>query len=385
MITLVRELCERLRLGYALHTGSVPQRRRRAEIQVFKSDPNCRVFLSTDSGSTGLNLQNASVVINCDLPWNPAKLEQRIARAWRKHQARPVTVIHLVSENTIEHRMLDTLATKQALADGVLELRGDLKEIKFRSGRQAMLSRLEQLLSQPTSAAAPAAAQQRRLPRDRSLAFSLLASEKLGGSLIRCEERYPLEGAHTVLVAVVDRDAALWREKLASLHEELFGPGKSDPLAPTMLQVIDRATDEALKQMIEAGLVTPAIRAARDLFPSNGHAKTPVPLSDEEMQKSVAHRQQAGRKLKMARLLLSGEMLEEARESLLEAIHWLSRALAVENRAPEPESTDDAVIAPASLWFGESIAAIREFVKNEDSPAVTVVDALQWIIEVKDI
>jgi SNF2 family DNA or RNA helicase len=76
-------------LGYAWHTGGVPQQRRRAEIRVFKSDPECRVFLSTDSGGVGLNLQNASVVINCDLPWNPAKLEQRIARAWRKNQTRP--------------------------------------------------------------------------------------------------------------------------------------------------------------------------------------------------------------------------------------------------------------------------------------------------------
>ena len=105
MLELVRELCQRLRAGFAWHTGSVPQLRRRAEINAFKNDPNCRVFLSTDSGATGLNLQNASVVINCDLPWNPAKLEQRIARAWRKYQTRPVTVINLVSENTLEHRI----------------------------------------------------------------------------------------------------------------------------------------------------------------------------------------------------------------------------------------------------------------------------------------
>lgn len=84
-----------------------------------------------------MNLQDASVVINCDLPWNPAKLEQRIARAWRKHQARAVTVINLVSENTLEQRMLETLANKQALSDGVLDLRGDLKEIKLRSSKRS--------------------------------------------------------------------------------------------------------------------------------------------------------------------------------------------------------------------------------------------------------
>ncbi|MSU35145.1 MAG: hypothetical protein EXS36_08520 [Pedosphaera sp.] len=79
----------------------------------FKSDPRCRVFLSTDRGATGLNLQNASVVINCDLPWNPAKLEQRIARAWCKHQTKTVSIINLISENTIEHQMLTTLTTNR--------------------------------------------------------------------------------------------------------------------------------------------------------------------------------------------------------------------------------------------------------------------------------
>ena len=81
MLELTRDLCQRLDLGFAWHTGTVPQKRRRGEINLFKSDPRCRVFLSTDSGAAGLNLQNASVVVNCDLPWNPAKLEQRIARA----------------------------------------------------------------------------------------------------------------------------------------------------------------------------------------------------------------------------------------------------------------------------------------------------------------
>ena len=146
MLELVKGLCGKLRIGYAWHTGSVPQRRRRTEINFFKSDPSCVVFLSTDSGAAGLNLQVASVVVNCDLPWNPAKLEQRIARAWRKHQTRSVTVINLVSEGTIEQKMLETLAVKQALADGVLDRRGNLDSIPLSSGRQALLDRLEQEL-----------------------------------------------------------------------------------------------------------------------------------------------------------------------------------------------------------------------------------------------
>lgn len=60
-----------------------------ALVDLFVEDPSCRVFLSTDTGGVGLNLQNAAaVVINMDLPWNPAVLEQRIGRVYRLGQHR---------------------------------------------------------------------------------------------------------------------------------------------------------------------------------------------------------------------------------------------------------------------------------------------------------
>lgn len=211
MLELIVPLCRRLKVDCALHTGSVPQQKRRGEIRRFKEVPSCRVFLSTDSGSTGLNLQNASVVINCDLPWNPARLEQRIARAWRKNQLRTVTVINLVAENTIEHRMLDTLANKRALADGVLDLAGDLDSISYRGGRQAIMARLEQLLL-PSAAGIPPAKKQ--YPSDRAKAFADEAGKILGSSLWRCEERYPEEGDFSVLYVVVERDAGQWQPRL---------------------------------------------------------------------------------------------------------------------------------------------------------------------------
>lgn len=142
MLELVRELAGEMGIECAWHTGSVPQLRRRAEIARFKHDPACRLFLSTDSGAVGLNLQVASAVINVDLPWNPAKLEQRIARAWRKNQMRTVTVVNLVTENSIEHGILHLLGQKQALADGVLDGRGDLAALKMPSGRAAMIERI---------------------------------------------------------------------------------------------------------------------------------------------------------------------------------------------------------------------------------------------------
>jgi hypothetical protein len=79
------------------------------------------VFLSTDAGATGLNLQIASTLINMDLPWNPAILEQRIARIHRMGQKRPVQIVNLVAKGTIEEGMLSVLAFKRSLSSGILD------------------------------------------------------------------------------------------------------------------------------------------------------------------------------------------------------------------------------------------------------------------------
>jgi hypothetical protein len=380
MLELARNQCERMAIGFAWHTGSVPQRRRRAEINLFKSDPDCRVFLSTDSGSTGLNLQSASVVVNCDLPWNPARLEQRIARAWRKHQTRPVTVINLVAENTIEQRMLDTLASKQALADGILDLRGDLDRIRMTSGKQSFLARLSQLLTPapPTvPRTTPATPPPRRLPADRGLAFVELARERVNGAIVRCEERFPAQGAHSVLLVVVEGNPAQHRTSLEDVHAELFGPGKSDPLAPVRLEVIDRATHEALERLIEAGLVARTTRAARPLYPLDAAQTAPPPLSALEREKATTHRAQAGRRLKMARLLGGGGLEEETRAPLLEAAFEMARALAVENRFPEPATLDQALLPPLSPAWGEALTPLRAYHADPAHPWLAIVTALE--------
>ena len=108
-------------IGYVSFHGGVPSEKRPALVERFRDDPDCRVFLSTDAGSTGLNLQHASTLINMDLPWNPAILEQRISRIHRMGQARPVQVVNFIAKGTIEEGMLSILAFKRSLAAGILD------------------------------------------------------------------------------------------------------------------------------------------------------------------------------------------------------------------------------------------------------------------------
>ena len=103
------------------------------------------MILMTNAGSTGLNLQSANVVINCDLPWNPAVLEQRIARAHRMGQKNPVHIYNLVTTDTIEEGLLDTLASKQELADASLNFDSDAKEVAVSSGTDDLRKRLEKM------------------------------------------------------------------------------------------------------------------------------------------------------------------------------------------------------------------------------------------------
>jgi hypothetical protein len=147
------------KVGYTVLHGDIPGKERRALLERFRDDPDCRVFLSTDAGGTGLNLQAADTVINLEVPWNPAVLEQRIARVHRMGQHRPVQVFNLVMRDSIEERVLRTLEAKRSLFAGVFS--GTSDEVLFAElGQRAFLDTVRALLGEgpPEPAAEPAVA-----------------------------------------------------------------------------------------------------------------------------------------------------------------------------------------------------------------------------------
>ncbi len=146
MLDLIEPILERIGIGYTRLDGSVPQKKRQQLVSRFDVDPACKVFIMTNAGSTGLNLQAADTVINVDLPWNPAILEQRVGRAHRMGQKRPVQVFVLVTENTIEENLLSTLSAKHTLALAALDTDSEIEEVDLTSGMEELKSRLEVLL-----------------------------------------------------------------------------------------------------------------------------------------------------------------------------------------------------------------------------------------------
>jgi hypothetical protein len=389
MLFLVRELAEEMGLEFAWHTGSVPQERRRAEIARFKRDPGCRLFLSTDSGAVGLNLQAASAIINLDLPWNPARLEQRIARAWRKNQMRTVDVINLVTEDSIEHSMLHLLAQKQALADGVLDRDGDLSTVKMPSGRSAFVERMAMMLGE---AATPVAVPTPDIvvpagviavsPADRLRADML---SRHGDALLLLTSRKGSDGRE-VFVAVLDADAATVvreREHLAQAAAAVSGispdmvvPDMTVPGAVTSaaagigglaVEVLDRATHEAIERLTASGLLHAGGETGPDLVRSPTLPPPAEVVTRQRLAKCAEWLGGAERKLRMALLLAQGGFADEAMPALNACLDLANNArAAMTGEADGTGETDAAAPMPSETGTTplESLAATTSAVER---------------------
>jgi superfamily II DNA or RNA helicase len=140
---------EGLRAGF--FTGAEGPKRRTQNIVEFHDDPNFRLLFASDAGGVGLNLQHASnCVINLELPWNPAVLEQRIGRVYRLGQKLPIDVYNLVSEQGIESRIASLVGSKQAFFKGLFD--GDSDTVQFDQS-SSFLSKVEKLYETMTPSA----------------------------------------------------------------------------------------------------------------------------------------------------------------------------------------------------------------------------------------
>ena len=346
MLQLVCEQAEENRVGFALHTGSIPQSKRRAEIRRFKNDPDCRLFLSTDSGSVGLNLQAANVVINLDMPWNPAKLEQRIARAWRKHQKRSVQVINLVSEQTIEQRMLKLLDQKRALAEGVVDGRGE-SEMSLPSGRAAFLERLNTLITdKPKEPALPSVDPFDRI-RDEIL--------PQWGDQLELMVLYQADEKQILLVVTDHPNDNLYSDLERQLNNEF-------PKQTPQLKLLDRNAYSAIQELIAAGFLNINQESTRTLHRATVTDRPENDARAKRLTKALEHLAQSEHKRRMAQVLSQGEFSLEAIVPMREAVETALQALLLwqgqEIETPPALGVIEKRLVQENLLSAESLSLI---------------------------
>ena len=356
MLSLAQERLEEAGIEFAWHVGSVPQDKRRREIIRFREDPDCRVFLSSESGGVGLNLQVANAVINLDLPWNPAKLEQRIARAWRKHQKRVVSVINLVAEDTIEHRMLYLLDAKQGLSDAVLDSPTEDGTMDLPSGRQAFLERLEQVLGAKAPAAKP------------------LKPDPVEVSLSALKEAF----ADRLYAVELRKDTSDQRSLLVVLRDEV-DEAADDVSCPLPVKRINRESYETMLSMEENGLLD---------FSGNRIDMLFLESAEEREEKETSRLRaiaapllgEAERRRDMASLLASGGFEQEAAKLAVSITVLSIRALALtagidmdeEGEIP-PHELCDRLIEAGEIPADLAVSAYGLCVSESEETAALVV------------
>ena len=344
MLAFTEPALQRIGLGYVKLTGAVPSAKRGDLIQKFFDDPACRVFLSTDAGGVGLNLQAASLVINLDLPWNPAVLEQRIARAHRHGQHSSVQVINLIAKDTIEERMLDTLAAKKNVFATVFGTDESPASIKFADMGQSLLQKLGDLLETPVEvelALAPMEAasvseaefQPEPTPAPTLKDFTALLLDRVPNriQLVRKAPHMPGATGEGIIIVVSGAPADLRPAIEAALSEHYI---ENMP----RLHLMDSEGYQSLSSFIPALAAAPA---PEDV----AFRATSLPIPAREADLPAARRKRANeglafaeKRLALADLLLKGDFPEEMMRPLRESLGWGLTSLLALHADRDPSS-----------------------------------------------
>jgi hypothetical protein len=330
MLAFTEPILKRTGLGYVKLTGQVPTAKRGALVERFFDYKDCRVFLSTDAGGVGLNLQAASLVVNLDLPWNPAVLEQRIGRAHRHGQARSVHVINLIAKGTIEERMLDTLAAKRNVFAGVFGAAEAPSAISFEDSGQGLLKQIDELLKSPVEVELelkPAEVEKPIevvIPKPTLKGFAERLSAQLANRVLLVRRAPIGEG----LLVVVDRTPGELRATIETELAAYFEPDRP------VLHLMEQEGYRALTAFL------PASAEDADTYRA---AALPAPhepdRSDERREKARQGLTFAAKRVALAEIVLKGGFPEEMVRPVREALGWgLSALLALyQDRDPSAD------------------------------------------------
>jgi len=414
MLDLTEPALDRLGLGYVKLTGAVPTAKRGALIERFFEDPDCKVFLSSDAGGTGLNLQAASLVINLDLPWNPAVLEQRIARAHRHGQPRPVQVVNLIARGTIEERILDTLAAKQNVFASIFGDKDAPAEISFKDTGQGLLKTLDEMLDKPEEVKpelelAPVLVEEppveEAIPMPTLEGFADMLVGRFPGRVLLVAPAPQLPGApiapepadgggfHGQILVVVDRDPAGLRPDVERLLNDHFQ--SATPLPG--LHLMEQEGYRALLAL--TGGLMPDVPEV-EVYRAPAMAAPHKAKQDAALRRAKAANKgldQADRRLKLAQVVLTGGFPEEVLRPVHEALGWTLTSLITlfkeykpAAKLPSPRLVQAELVEPGRLPddLAAQLSRARELSappeEGEDAPPPSLEAAEGFITSVQE-
>jgi hypothetical protein len=358
MTAMVEQRVRRLGLGCVRLHGGVPTAKRGALMDRFRDDDAVQVFISTDAGGVGLNLQNAAVLVNLDIPWNPAVLDQRIARVHRLGQQQKVQAILLVAPGSYEERVLELVQGKRHLFDNVVD--PDATEDVV-----SVSKRLAEVLAAdladerppgepggPMPEAEPAAEAEINIAEPTEAAATELAAAQLSAS-----------GEVTRLHEQVRDGIVALQQHFGSRIERILGQRRSTDGAATtggLLVVLDRVNEHDDAAIEGLSNTVPVALIDRRTLASLGRLGAASPIADAEPvyepgtapPTSTEHPlcRKARENLEAARLLTQQACPAPALDLLLAALLAAGARRAGRGEPPTPQQ--------AGIWlYGEALPA----------------------------
>ena len=360
MTQLVEARLKRMGLGSVRLHGGVPTNQRGQLMDRFREDDSVQVFIATDAGGVGLNLQNATALINLDVPWNPAVLEQRNARIHRLGQTRTVQIITMIASDSYEEQVFALVRNKQKLFDNVIS--EDATEDVVGVSKKLLETLVENLTGGPEPTEEKEPAQTDPAPMPESHGPSPATGQEVEQAIRRCIEQLQqafgrrierIFGSGGGLMVVLDKVDA----EADQIGEQASG---EVPVA-----LLDRLTLRGLQRL---GNLSP-VTETRDYFDAT---------TDQTSPSESALQRQAREKLTAARVLLDQNLLRSAMDLILAAL-----LAAAADKAGRPTALDRAEFGiwayaealPGGILDHEQVGLVMRalsFAQGGEPPAVLI-------------
>ncbi len=361
---MAAQRAERLGLGFVRLHGQVPVHKRGALIEHFRDDHDCRVFFSTDAGGLGLNLQFASTMVNLELPWNPAVLDQRIGRIHRHGQRERVHVIRLVAEDSFEAGLETTLRSKRELFGAALDARTEVAEVDAPSScLAAVRDALVELESEAEEGAEPVLIERR--PGGMAGGSGSETGEGGGGEAGEGGGGETGEGGGRGLdesVSPAERLAGVLGPRLARVLRLASGR------LVALVDRVDAATSAAAEEAGMTALAAGTEEALESLGADSIFAGAEVVLDRGAREGGATeaerahHLALAKRKLAAAQMLAKGGLGGEALGQAMAGMGAALRAMAAGEAVADTEIAGTAVAdseAPGTVAAGDRLPPVR--------------------------